>query len=166
MRAYASWDIPLPKAFGALSLGVIQALDTGTPYGAGGPAIVSPYVTDPGYETPPRANTYYYTSRDAFRTDTVSRTDLSLNYGFRIADTVEIFLHPQVINVFNNQAAIAVDTTVLSAANASGFTRFNPFTTQPVQGVNWDYGPNFGKARNAADYQQPRTFHVSAGARF
>jgi outer membrane receptor protein involved in Fe transport len=166
IRAYASWDVPLPKAFGSLSLGVIQAFDTGTPYGAAGLAIVSPYVPDLGYDTPPRANTYYFTSRDAFRTDNVSRTDLALNYGFRIADSVEIFLHPQVLNVFNNQAAIAVDTTILSAANASGFARFNPFTTQPVQGVNWAYGANFGKARNAADYQQPRTFLVSVGARF
>ncbi len=166
VRAYATWDIPLPRTFGALSLGVIQAYDTGTPYGAAGSAIVSPYVTNPGYETPPRASTYYFTSRDAFRTDSVSRTDLALNYGFRIADTVEIFVHPQVLNVFNNQAAVAVDTTVLSAANASGFTRFNPFTTQAVRGVNWDYGPNFGKARNAADYQLPRTFTLSVGARF
>jgi hypothetical protein len=166
VRAFASWDIPFPRAFGALSLGAIQALDTGTPYGAAGSAIVSPYVTNPGYVTPPRASTYYFTSRDAFRTDTVSRTDLSLNYSLRIADAVEIFVHPQVINVFNNQAALAVDTTVLSAANAASFTRFNPFTTQPVQGVNWGYGPNFGKARNVTDYQQPRTFLVSAGLRF
>ncbi len=166
VRAYASWDIPLPRTLGALSLGVIQAYDTGTPYGAAGSAIVSPYVTNPGYETPPRASTYYFTSRDGFRTDSVSRTDLALNYGFRIADTVEIFVHPQVLNVFNNQAAVAVDTTVLSAANASGFTRFNPFTTAPVRGTNWDYGPNFGKARNAADYQLPRTFTLSVGARF
>jgi outer membrane receptor protein involved in Fe transport len=166
VRAYGSWDLPLPRALGVLSLGAIQAIDTGTPYGAAGLALVSPYVVNPGYVTPPRASTYYFTSRDAFRTDTVSRTDLSLNWGYRIADAVELFVHPQVINLFNNQAAIAVDTTILSAANASGFPRFNPFTTQPVQGVNWAYGPNFGKARNATDYQQPRTFLVSAGVRF
>ena len=74
-------------------------------------------------------------------------------------------MHPQVFNVFNNQGVIAVDTTVLSAANA-GFTRFNPFTTQPVRGVNWDYGSSFGKPRNAADYQTPRFFQLSVGARF
>ena len=166
VRAYASWEIPVPRSFGALSLGVIQAFDTGTPYGAAGSAIVSPYVTNPGYVTPPRATTYYFTSRDAFRTEDVSRTDLSLNYSFRIAATVQVFIHPQVFNVFNNQAAVAVDTTVLSAANAAGFARFNPFTTQPVRGVNWDYGPSFGKARNAADYQTPRFFQLSVGARF
>lgn len=166
VRAWASWDLPVPRSIGALSLGVIQAYDTGTPYGAAGLAIVSPFVTNPGYETPPRSSTYYFSSRDAFRTDNVARTDVSLNYGFRVADTVEIFVHPQVTNVFNNQAAIAVDTTVLSAANSASFTRFDPFTTQPVRGVNWDLGPNFGKARNAADYQTPRTFQLSVGARF
>jgi hypothetical protein len=166
IRAYASYDLPVPRALGVFSLGIIQAYDTGTPYGAAGSAIVSPYVTNPGYVTPPRASTYYFTSRDAFRTDNVARTDLSLNYSFRVADAVEVFLHPQVLNVFNNHAAVAVDTTILSAANASGFARFNPFTTQPAQGVNWDYGANFGKARNAADYQTPRTFQFSVGARF
>lgn len=166
VRAYASWDVPVPRALGALSLGVIQAFDTGTPYGAAGLAVVSPYVVNPGYVTPPRSSTYYFSSRDAFRTDDVSRTDLSLNYALRIADRVEIFVHPQVLNLFNNQAALAVDTTVLSAANAAGFSRFDPFSTQPVRGVNWDYGPGFGKARNAADYQLPRTFQVSAGVRF
>jgi hypothetical protein len=166
VRAYATYELPLPKTFGSLSFGLVQAYDTGTPYGAGGSAIVSPYVPDQGYQTPPRANTYYYTARDAFRTDSVSRTDLSLNYAFRIASAVDLFIHPQVYNLFNNQAVIAVDTTTLSAANAGGFQRFNPFTTQPVQGVNWNYGPNFGKARNAADYQTPRTFQVSMGVRF
>ena len=166
IRAMASWMIPFPRSLGALSLGAVQAYDTGTPYGAAGLALVSPYVSNPGYITPPRANTYYFTSRDAFRTDSVSRTDVSLNFSFFVTDAVEVFLHPQVLNVFNNRAAIAVDTTVLSAANAPGFTRFNPFTTQPVQGVNWNYAPTFGKARNAADYQQPRTFAVSAGVRF
>lgn len=166
VRAFAAWEVPFPRALGAVSLGVIQAYDTGTPYGAVGSAIVAPYVADPGYATPPRANTYYFTSRDSFRSDNISRTDLSINYSLRIADAVEIFAHPQVLNVFNNQGAIAVDTTTLSAGNAAGFTRFNPFTTQPVKGVNWDYGPNFGKARNALDYQLPRTFLVSLGARF
>lgn len=176
VRAYASWDVPFPRSFGALSLGVIQAYDTGTPYGAAGLAVVAPFVTNPGYATPPRSSTYYFTSRDAFRTDDISRTDVSLNYSFRIASAVEVFVHPQVLNVFNNQAAVAVDTTVLSAANAARFLTFDPFTQTPVGGprpaaggvatTNWDYGPNFGKARNAADYQLPRTFQISVGARF
>ena len=176
VRAFASWEVPVPRSLGSLSLGVIQAYDTGTPYGAAGLAVVAPYVADQGYATPPRASTYYFTSRDAFRTDNISRTDVSLNYSFRVADAVEVFVHPQVLNAFNAQGALVVDTTVLSAANASRFLPFNPFTQTPVQGprpavggtptTNWDYGPSFGKARNATDYQLPRTFQVSVGARF
>ncbi len=166
VRVFASYDVPISPRLGALSLGLVEAYDTGTPYGAAGTAIVSPYVTNPGYVTPPRSSTYYFTSRGAFRTDNVSRTDLSVNYSFRIADAVEVFVHPQVFNVFNRQGVVAVDTTVLSAANAAGFARFNPFTTQPVRGVNWDYGSGFGKPRNAADYQTPRFFQLSVGARF
>jgi hypothetical protein len=32
--------------------------------------------------------------------------------------------------------------------------------------VNWDYGPNFGKALNRFAFTSPRTFRVSFGARF
>ena len=166
VRAFAEVGLPLPERFGNLSIGLVQAYDTGVPYSAAGLALVSPYVTNPGYVTPPRTSTYYFSPRGAFRTDNISRTDISLNYSIRIANAVELFLHPQVFNLFNNQGVIAVDTTVLSAGNAAGFTRFNPFTTQPVQGANWNYGPNFGKARNAADYQTPRFFQMSMGLRF
>ena len=62
-----------------------------------------------------------------------------------------------------------------TAFNAARFLPFNPFTQTPVQGArpasgtgtsNWDYGPNFGKPRSAADYQLPRVYRVSMGLRF
>ncbi len=58
------------------------------------------------------------------------------------------------------------------AGTGNKFQPFNPFTTTPVQRpfqdktvttANWDFGPNFGKARNNPDYQQPRTFLVVGG---
>ena len=49
-----------------------------------------------------------------------------MNYSFRVADTVEVFVHPQVYNVFNNQGVIAVDTTVLSAANSARLSTLQP----------------------------------------
>jgi len=176
VRVFAVWDAPVPGRFGSLSLSVLQAYDSGTPYGAVGPVNTQPYVTNPGYVTPPQNVSYYFTSRDAFHWDAVSRTDLALNYAFRIAGAFEIFLQPQVLNVFNNQAVIAGDTSVRTAFNAARFLPFNPFTETPVQGprppaggtptTNWDYGPTFGQPRNVADYQQPRTFRVSMGVRF
>ena len=53
-----------------------------------------------------------------------------------------------------------------AVTNASRFQTFNPFTTTPVQGVNWDYGPNFGKALNRLAYTSPRQLRVSFGVRF
>ena len=44
--------------------------------------------------------------------------------------------------------------------------RFNPFTTTPVRGVNWDYGPVFGTAVNRFGYTTPRTVRMSFGVRF
>jgi outer membrane receptor protein involved in Fe transport len=176
VRAFAVWDAPVPTRFGALSLSVLQAYDSGRPYGAVGPISTLPYVTNPGYVTPPQSVNYYFTSRDAFHWDAVSRTDLGLNYSIRIAGAVEIFVQPQVLNAFNNQAVIAGDTSVRTAFNAARFLAFDPFTQTPVQGprppaggtptTNWDYGPTFGQPRNVADYQQPRTFRVSMGVRF
>ena len=85
----------------------------------------------------------------------------------------------QVLNVFNQFQLCACGSTVFgtgSAANAGGvnlqridttvltpgttasrYAAFNPFTTTPVRGVNWDYGPVFGTALNRFAYTTPRT---------
>jgi hypothetical protein len=60
-----------------------------------------------------------------------------------------------------------VDQTVLTASNApTRFQRFDPFAATPVQGTNWDFGPNFGKAINRFAYQMPRTLRFAVGVRF
>jgi hypothetical protein len=134
-------------------------------------------VTNPGYVTPPSSVTYYFTARDAFRTDSIKRTDISLNFSTRIAGVVEIFVQPQVLNLFNNRGVIAVNTTVNSERNPGGGTylTFNPFTTIPVQRphldstvktANWDYGPSFGQPTSVNSYQIPRQFQVTMGLRF
>jgi hypothetical protein len=55
---------------------------------------------------------------------------------------------------------------VLTARPGNGLVPFNPFTTQPVRGVNYDLPSTFGKPTSAADYQAPRTFRVSVGVTF
>ncbi|MFP5288842.1 MAG: hypothetical protein ACLGI9_24105, partial [Thermoanaerobaculia bacterium] len=90
-----------------------------------------------------------------------------------------LFLEPEVINVFNEQrvdttASNLFDTSILSADNAGACSQsptgrclaFNPFTETPVEGVNWQKGPNFGKGTNPLAYQTPRTFRFSVGLRF
>jgi hypothetical protein len=77
-----------------------------------------------------------------------------------------------VLNVFDHQAQIAGDTTILTNRNST-MQRFDPFTTTPVKGVNWDFGPNFGKPINATtgsntngSFQLPRTYQFTFGVRF
>jgi carboxypeptidase family protein len=149
------------------------------------------YVTGaPAYVNPPTgANTiYFYTARDAFRTAAQKRTDLAVNYAHGIPggqrlSTLQFFVQAQVINLFNqfqlcgcggtvfqNGGATTqtrIDTTVLtSVTTPAKYTAFNPFTTTPVQSVNWDYGPNFGKALNRLAYTSPRQFRIGFGIRF
>ncbi|MEO6326091.1 MAG: TonB-dependent receptor [Thermoanaerobaculia bacterium] len=170
VRLYATYDLPVPRSVGTIGFSVLQQYDTGTPYGALGQVNAEAFVTNPGYATPPSGSSgapaYYYTARDAFRTDNIARTDLALNFAHQFGP-LEIFLQPQVLNVFNNQGLVAVNTTVLSSVNASDqYSSFNPFTETPVEGVNWAKGPLFGQARTGLDYQLPRTVRVSMGIRF
>ena len=178
VRLFATYDLPfVPQRIGAVSFSATQAYDTGAPYGAVGTVRSSTFVTNPGYILPPSTVTYYFTARDAFRTDAIKRTDISLNFSTKIAGLVEIFIQPQVLNLFNNRGVVAVDTTVNTARNPGGGTylTFNPFTTTPVQRphldntvktANWDFGPSFGKPTSVNSYQIPRQFQVTMGLRF
>ena len=168
VKIYASYNLPfIPAKVGSLNISAVQSIDTGIPYGALGLVASRPYVTGaPAYATPPSSVNYYFTSRDAFRTDTIYRTDLSLMFSTRIAGSVEIYVQPQVLNVLNRQGLIGVSTSVRTSVNSSAYTRFDPFNAAPVRGVNWDYAPTFGKARSNLDYQLPRTFTLAAGVRF
>lgn len=152
-----------------LSVSVLQNFASGSPYGAAGAVATRNFVTNPGYVLPPAAVTYFYTDRDAFRTDDITATDLSLNYGFNMSafgKNFEIFVQPEVLNAFNQQGVLNVDATVLDATNNRNLQAFNPFTTTPVEGVHWQKGPNFGKPLLETDYQTPRTYRFSVGFRF
>jgi outer membrane receptor for ferrienterochelin and colicin len=192
-----------PGMIEGLTLSLLETVESGVPYGAGGRDVLSasantsgvdarPYVTNPGYVAPPVGNrtSYYYTPRDAFRTDTQIRTDFGANYVYRLPGGrgTELFAQLQVINLFNQFQLCAcgatafgtgsamnaggvnvqrIDTTVLTPVTAPArFAPFNPFTTTPVQGVNWDYGPNFGRAVSRFAYTTPQSLRLSFGVRF
>ena len=170
----------IPRVTG-LSLGVLHIVESGVPYGAVGYVNSPLAVANPGYLTPPQAAsiTYYYTARDAFRTAGQQRTDAALNYSHHVgASRVELFGQWQVLNVFNHYqlcgcgaatvfqnggavTAARLDQTVTFQPNS-----FNPFTTTPQQGVNWNFGPAFGTAVNRMAYTTPRTIRLSFGVRF
>ena len=179
-----------------MTLSVLQALESGVPYAAANTNGVDPrpFVTNPNnlYLTPPAstATTYFFGPRDEFKTEGQKRTDLAVNYIREIpgAGRMQVFGQLQVLNLFDQFQLCACGSTVFgtgSAANAGGvnlqridttvltpgttasrFAAFNPFTTTPVRGVNWDYGPLFGTAASRFAYTTPRTVRLSFGIRF
>jgi len=188
VRLLASYDFRLGML--GITPGLVQSYDSGTPYGAVGNVNSGAYVTNPGYSAPPATVQYYFTSRDAYRTDDVWATNLSLNLSANVGP-VEIFVQPQILNVFNNDAVIYPNTSVSvgtgATPNAAGLVRFDPFTTTPIEcpqtaaaaecramGANWKKGTNFGRPTTGAanafsrsgSFQGTRLWFVSMGVRF
>jgi len=195
-RLWVTYGVPMVRGLG---VSLLETLESGVPYGASNLNTTGnfnginprPYVTGaPAYINPSSGtNTiYFYTARDAFRTQAQKRTDLAINYGHSIPGvprmgTLQFFVQAQVINLFNqfqlcgcggnvfqNGGATTqtrIDTSILtSVTTPAKYTAFNPFTTTPVRGVNWDYGPVFGTALNRLAYTSPRQFRIGFGLRF
>ena len=88
----------------------------------------------------------------------LTNTDLGLNYELPIA-RLRLFAQAKLINAFNNQAQINGNTTgILTSKSATCIQNvgpnagarcqaFNPFTTTPVEGVNYRYTAAFGTPR-------------------
>ena len=172
IRVWGTYAAPIAEAIGSLTVGVIQSYDSGRPYGANGPVNPFPYVDNPGYATPPRGAGYWFTGRDAFRTEGAASTDLSVTYAFSpgaLGSSTELFVQAQVANVFNQGAlnnSSRIGRSVLTASNSGAFAPFNPFTEEPVQGTHWDLVPEFGEALDRFAYQAPRMFLFNVGLRF
>jgi hypothetical protein len=172
LRVLGTYTAPLGAA-GSLTLGGIQAVNTGNPYGAAENITIEPYVPQGlPYVGAPAEVPYYFTAPDAYRTERSYSTDVSAHYRYRLprAAGAEVFVKADVLNVFNRHAVVnsqylnlAVPTNV-SAPDT--YAAFNPFSVRPVQGVNWDLGPTFGDPSSRFAYQTPRTFRMSFGVRF
>jgi outer membrane receptor protein involved in Fe transport len=188
-RLWGTYRIPMGEAIGGIDLGVVQTLESGVPYGAVGAINTIPYSPAGLYLNPSgnRADgfwDYYFTGRDAFRTEANYRTDLALNYAYRLPglSRVQLFFHGEVLNVFNvaqlcgcggtvfsNGGATSlsrINLGVLTAANSPAMRPFNPFTEAPVEGTHWAKGSTFGRQVSQLSWTTPRTFRFSVGARF
>ena len=172
LRAWAIYDI-LQGEHNNLSVSLLESFFSGMPYNAGANIDPSPFVVNPGYANELGQAGYFFTARDAFRTDDITRTDIALNYSFTFGKRFEIFIQPEVLNVFDENGVIDLNTSVNAGegfACSNGpdgeCAVFNPFTTTPVEGVNWEKGEEFGQPTNADDFQVARTFRVSVGFRF
>jgi hypothetical protein len=215
-RAHLWLNYGVPRVSG-LTVSFLETLESGTPFGANNitnsaaaanGVDPSPYVTNPGYITPPTGAiiNYYFTAncanvpsrladvgitcdggqRDAFRLAGQKRTDLALNYTRPVAvgrHSLSLFFQAQIINLFNqfqfcgcggtvfvnggNVQQTRINQTIrTNVSNPATYATFNPFTTTPVQGVNWDYAPTFGTALNRFAYTTPRQFRATFGVRF
>jgi hypothetical protein len=131
-RLWLNFGVPRVEG---LTLSLLQALESGVPYGAGGLPLqggnpngvnAQPHVTNPGgaYATPPpgSATAYYYAARDAFRTEGQRRTDFAANYSYRIPGlaNVQVFGQVQIVNLFNQfQLCGCGDTVFLNGGNVT-----------------------------------------------
>ena len=171
-RLIATWAQPV-LAQGTLTLGVVQALNSGTPYETKGEITIAPYVpAGLGYRNAPGSMTYYFEDRDSRRTGASSSTDVAATLSYRLpgARQAQAFIKTDVLNLFNQSAIVNpffLNQGVLTnVTNPGAYAAFNPFTTDPVRGTHWDLAPTFGQPQNRFAYQIPRTFRLAVGIRF
>ena len=161
-RMWLGANVPIGPT--QLGFSVLESYASGLPYEATGFVDVS-MVPNPGYATPPGDALYYFSPRGAFRTDAISSTDIAATLTVRLFQAVDLFIQPQVLNLFNQHGAVAVNTDLVATAldDPDHLKPFNPFTEKPVRGVNYQYAEGFGQP---IGYQLPRTFRISVGLRF
>jgi len=154
---WAIYDI-LEGTCNRLSASVLQRFGSGRPFVgselSGPSSVASVNFIDAdalGYVDPLPTVNYWFYDRNHAKTDDIMSTDPALNYAFVLnggGREFEIFIQPEVLNVFNEDTPQFVDATVLDATNGD-FATFNPFTDTPVEGVHYGKGPNFGQATSA-----------------
>ena len=163
LRAWASYDLPTPV--GNFNFSVLQRFDSGTPYSAFGNIWVAqgafcaqcPSDAETQYFNISQFSqgTYYFSERGEFKTDDIQATDLAVNYSLPIGG-VQLFAQGELINAFNRQGVVNVNTTVRTATSGACVqtvgdnagdpcAAFNPFTETPIEGVHWQKGPSFGE---------------------
>jgi hypothetical protein len=175
-KGWASYDIGTPV--GDFNLSLLQSFDSGNRTSIESAIDPRPYVENPGYLTPTSAPDYFFGGRGTVEHDDITRTDLALNYSKRFG-AVEIFVQPEIINIFNEQAVLSFDEEVLTESDVDYLLPFNPFTETPIEcpqrasaddcsalGAHWQRGENFGSPNSEGDFQTPRTFRFSVGLRF
>ena len=166
LRAWADYRVPVSERAGHFIVGFVQRFDSSDASSADGTIDPRSFVTNPGYESVPSTVTYYFGPRGDQRYDNVWRSDVALSWTMRLVGRTDAFFRGVVTNVFNQSAQVSGNETILTRANNSAYQLFNPFTTTPVQGVHYDFGPDYLQPTGTGDYQSPREFSFSVGIRF
>ncbi len=116
-RLWVAYDVPVPPQIGRLNTTLLHNFDSGTPYSVvgaidtyryAGAADFSDKLYYSGFSS--TAN-YFFSDRGEYRTDTIQSTDLALNFSRQIYHGFELFAQGEVLNVFNRDGAVAVNTT-------------------------------------------------------
>ena len=158
LRAWAIYDV-LNNEHHKLSISWLESYFSGSPRDVTFTVDPRRFVDNPGYADPPSSLDYYPEGKGSFMTDDVHRSDFSVNYSF-LFKGVEIFVQPEIINIFNEDA---VTDPNLSTRR---LRTFDPFTVTPVEGTDWEKRSTFGLPQAESDFQSPREFRASIGIRF
>ena len=131
LRLWANYGLRF-GSLGRVDLGLLQNVSSGTPSSRDAAiSMLSSFVANPGYLTPPTTVTYYFGGgRGMDVSDTIVTTDLSVNYTlpFRaLGPRAEFFFRFIMDNLFNADAIDGPNGTVLTAATDS-----TPEDVQPV----------------------------------
>ncbi|MDQ5872972.1 MAG: hypothetical protein M3547_12305, partial [Acidobacteriota bacterium] len=190
-RLWLGYELPTP--IGTFDAAVLQLVDTGLTYSAiqnidasGRNTAFPGSPTNPGYTLSQLGtnHTYYFSRRGEFRTDDVYSTDISIGYAVRVFRGLELFVRGAMTNIFNDDAVVNPDTTIITRRSngaATNLVAFNPLTDTPVEctqrdaananrcavsGAHWLRGPLFGQPNGVSSYQVPRAYNFTVGFRF
>ena len=167
------WALGQPienESIGRVTVSLLLRLESGAPYGAVGWIDTRPFVTNPGVRQPPAAVPYYFTARDAFRSDGMQRIDLSFQFARPVPGLLrgEWFVRADVLNLFNDTAVLDPwrDVVVVTALqDPSRLAPFNPFVDLPVEGVHWSRDTRLAGDSDALRTLR-RSFRWFVGIRF
>ena len=172
-RLWAHSELMASDAHGMLIVTGVISRESGRPYGAVAPVAVAPFVSNPGYLQPPPALNYYFTDRDEFRTDRLTRLDLGISYRRRLPGTVhgDVIVNVHALNIMNDVEVLNPQQYVVTrtAFTDPSLQSFNPFTTTPVRDVHWsldDSGVRQDTGRAGVPTTLGRTWLLTLGVRF
>ena len=133
-RIWGTYRLPIPEAAGNIDLGLLYTTASGIPFTSGGAPPTAPgtgvttinptsFVPNPGYAIPLGQSSgpveYYFFERDRFRTEPQHRTDFSFNYAHGVGGGAEVFLHGEVLNIFNVYQLCGCGGTVFTNGGGS-----------------------------------------------
>jgi hypothetical protein len=164
LRILNNYEIGLGRA-GSLDVGLVFNYDSAQTFSylaTSVPitAIQSAKLTAAGYKSPPTSQTVYFGELGDGEFNDIHAFDLAFTYSIPIVKTVAPRVKFEVYNVTNQQELRFFNTTVTANNGASD--------PKDALGLPTTYtkSANFGKARDANDYQIPREYRVSVSLTF